>query len=198
MNDLITQIKEQFDSNQFLQGGFILGVISAIAFWGRGIFSKAWGFIYSMFFINVTADSTDLFYHCLQKWINHEGITKNKRWAQIYIDDKTDPPTVWYLADRVKYLTRRAGFWAAIAGKKISPADLVGHIQAHSMHPDLDLILDVDQFILDCMERRKIMIQIKEESAVELEQKEKAEDEEDDEKETEAGKEIDALFAKGA
>ncbi len=115
MNDLLQQVREQFSTNQFLQGGFILAAISAVAFWGRSTVIRIWSFIYSMFFINVTADSTDLFYHCLQKWINNEGITKNKRHTQVYIDDKTDPPTVRFLADRVAYLTRKAGFWATIA-----------------------------------------------------------------------------------
>jgi len=114
MSELIENIKEQFGSNQFLQGGFILGMISAIVIWGKDIVGNIWRFVYSLFFITVTADSTELFYHCVQKWINHEGITKNKRHAQVYIDDKTEPPSVWFLADRVKYLTRRPGFWATI------------------------------------------------------------------------------------
>ena len=71
-------------------------------------------------------------------------------------------------------------FSAAVVGEKISPADLVGHIQAHSMNPDLDLILDEKQFLLDCRERQKIMIEIKEESEVELEQKENGEEDDDD------------------
>ncbi len=114
MNDLITMVKEQFSSNAFLQGGFILGVISAIVIWGRDSVTRGFRFTYSMFFISITTDSTDMFYQCLQKWIHHEGITKNKRVTQVYINDKTDPPTVSFLAARVSYLTRRTGFWSTI------------------------------------------------------------------------------------
>ncbi|HEY0770921.1 MAG TPA: AAA family ATPase [Sphingobacteriaceae bacterium] len=71
IDQIITLVKQQITSNQFLSGGLILGALTSIVYSLRSIPMTIWNRIERKIRFDVTIEQTDDLYAYLQFWLNH-------------------------------------------------------------------------------------------------------------------------------
>lgn len=109
MDTIILWLKEQIAANSFFQGGFVLMIISGVVFFCRSLPGRIYRFVWWLCTCTISFDDRTPFFDFFQEWLSKESKMGKKRSIFIKIDEKSDPPKVMALPDRLTY-------WISIDG----------------------------------------------------------------------------------
>lgn len=126
-SEIVAYISNIFSSNAFLQGGFLLGIITSIALTLKGIPVKVWVFIKSKLQINLEFSSENYTsFEWVKNWLNAQEYTnRNKNWNFLHTYSLKDK-TVGYGTHLVPYRKRR--LWVTVTAKEHSAKNQVTNI----------------------------------------------------------------------
>lgn len=79
MEEIISILKSQVDSNPFFQGGFVLGILSYIGYQLKEIPAKLWNWISKFIVYEVYFNDTTDFYNMFTKWYSSKYASKFRR-----------------------------------------------------------------------------------------------------------------------
>lgn len=114
MMGIIDFIKEQLDSNQFLQGGVLLTLLASVLYFLRTLPGRIWGLIKSWLLFTVWFDSRDPIFRMFHSWVNRQPFVRKKRDVRIITNHRKDPPEIIMTFGYGNYIIRYAGVWMMI------------------------------------------------------------------------------------
>lgn len=143
MSEILDFIRQQLSTNQFFQGGFIIGVAGALIAYLRNLPRQ----IYELFLdhgtITLEFDKNDITFEWFIKWINSLNVSDHKTRLRLTTEIKDGQTLALYSLSTGKHFLSINGLWTIITREKSSGGGDKAEDQSHEA---LGKLLNMEKF----------------------------------------------------